>query len=249
MPDERSLVDVWRAAAAAVLGVEGVLELRQGLARIVDPEVGHAWAAGQVAVAAEVGDQRVVGVQHEPGLAGQAGDQLRPLVGQMLELAVAVELVAEQVAEHDQARFQLRGDLGEPGLVDLEQALLARLLEQRRGHAPAHVRARTVVNRHAARSAQRRGQHSGGGRLAVGGADDHGAALQPRAESRDRIRRQAQQQAAGQRRAAAASAAAAQRPRCPRKRELGAEHPAHRGGAIRVSARGRMRIVAGRSAR
>ena len=72
MPDEGPLVGVWRAAAAAVLGVEGVLELRQCLARIVDPEVGHAGAPGQIAVAAEVGDQRIVGVQREPGLAGRA---------------------------------------------------------------------------------------------------------------------------------------------------------------------------------
>ena len=249
MPDEGSLVDVWRAAAAAVLGVEGVLELRQGLCGIVDPEVGDAGTAGQVAVAAEVGDQRVVGVEREPGPAGEVRHELRPLVGEMLQLPVAIELVAEQVAEHDQARLELGRHPGQPGLVHLEQALLARLLEQRGRHAPAHVRAGAVVNRYAARRPQRRGEHPGGGRLAVGGADDHGAAGQPRAEPRDRIRRQAQQQAAGQRCAAAAPAATAERPRCPRQRELGAEHAAHGGGAITVSARGRRRIVAGRSAR
>ena len=40
-------------------------------------------------------------------LPGLAGHQLGPLVGERLELAVAVELVAEEVREHDQARPQL----------------------------------------------------------------------------------------------------------------------------------------------
>ena len=38
----------------------------------------------------------------------RARDQLGPLVGERLELAVAVELVAEEVAEHDQRGVELR---------------------------------------------------------------------------------------------------------------------------------------------
>ena len=47
-------------AAAAVLGVGGVLELGEGERVVVDAEV-----AAPRWLAAEVGDQRVVGVQHE----------------------------------------------------------------------------------------------------------------------------------------------------------------------------------------
>ena len=124
--DEGALVRVRGAAATAVLGVVGVLELGQGLAGVVDPEVGHPGPAGELAIAPEVGDQRVVGVEHEAGAPGALGHQRRPIVGQRLELAVAVELVAEEVGEHDQLRLQLGGHLRQPGLVDLEQALVRR---------------------------------------------------------------------------------------------------------------------------
>ena len=46
MADEGALVAVGVAAAAAVLGVVGVLELGQGLGGIVDAEVGDARRAG-----------------------------------------------------------------------------------------------------------------------------------------------------------------------------------------------------------
>ena len=63
-------VGVGVAAAAAVLGVAGVLELGQREAVVVDAEV-HRLRR----VAAEVGDQRVVGVEHE---AVRAGGRSRP---------------------------------------------------------------------------------------------------------------------------------------------------------------------------
>ena len=72
VPDECALVCVRGAAAAAVLGVVGVLELGQRLAGVLDPEVGHARTAVEPAVATQVGDQRVVGVQDELGAAGLA---------------------------------------------------------------------------------------------------------------------------------------------------------------------------------
>ena len=49
----------------------------------------------------------------EPGLPALAATNFGPLVGEMLELAIAVELIAEQVAEHDQSRFELRRDPGQ----------------------------------------------------------------------------------------------------------------------------------------
>ena len=249
-------------AAAAVLGVEGVLQRRQRLRVVVDAEVGDALARALGLVAAEVGDQRVVGVEREGGGAGAGGDRLRPLVGQRLHLAVAVELVAEEVAEHDQPRPQLLGDPRQPGLVDLEQALLAALLEQRRGDSPGHVRAGPVVDRPAAVGGERGGDHPGRRRLAVGGADDRRAAAQAGAEAGDRFGLEPQQHPSRQRRAAAAAAGAAGGADRPRQRPLGAEQrPAAglgrsggaqasaRSGASTLSARGSTRSETGRSVR
>jgi hypothetical protein len=118
--DEGALVGVGMAAAAAVLGVEGVLQLRQRLRGVLDPEVEDTLAGRPLRIAAEIGDQRVIGVEDESGAAGTGGNRLRPLVGQRLHLAVAVELVAEEVAEDDQAGAELFAHPRQPGLVDLE---------------------------------------------------------------------------------------------------------------------------------
>ena len=72
MADEGALVGVGVAAAAAVLGVEGVLQLRQRLRGVLDPEVDDALARALLGVAAEVGDQRVVGVEDEARCARRA---------------------------------------------------------------------------------------------------------------------------------------------------------------------------------
>ena len=94
----------------------------------------------------QVRDERVVGVEHEP--AGVARGDLGPAVGDRLELAVAVELVAEEVGEQQHARVQLADDLRQPELVDLEQPEVGRLavVEQRAGHAAGHVRPGAVVD-------------------------------------------------------------------------------------------------------
>ena len=227
MADERPLVVVGVAAAAAVLGVERVLELGQRLRGVLDPEVDDALAAALVRVAAEVGDQRVVGVEDETGPADPLGDGLRPLVGQDLDLAVAVELVAEEVAEHDQGRVELRRDLRQPGLVDLEQPLASLLLEQRGRDPPGHVRAGPVVDRRAPLGLEHGGDHPGGGRLAVGGADQGDAATEPGAEAGDRVGSEAQQDPSRQRRATAAAARPAGGADRARRRPLGAEDGAH----------------------
>ena len=65
------------------------------------------------------------------------GHHRRPAVGDRLQLAVAVELVAEQVAEQHRARLELLDDRAEPELVDLEEAEVAR---QRAAAAAAGAR-------------------------------------------------------------------------------------------------------------
>ena len=210
----------------------------------------------ELGVAAEVGDQRVVGVEDEAGGARVLRDGRRPLVGDALQLPVAVELVAEEVAQDDDARVEVVRDAWQPGLVHLEQAFLARLLEQRGGHAPGHVRPGPVVHRGPFRRAEGGRDHARRGRLAVRGADDRGAVWESRAQAGDRIRRHPQQQAARQRGPAAPSTRSTQPARSSRNRELRAEEATHlgrglgarSGGAITSSARGSTRTVAGRSA-
>ena len=73
---------------------------------------------------------------------GRSAAAAAPALGDELELAVAVELVAEEVAEADGPRLHARGDLGQGGLVDLEEPELgAPGLEQRGGDARDEVRA------------------------------------------------------------------------------------------------------------
>ena len=149
----------------------------------------------------------------------RAGDQRRPLVGEGLDLAVAVELVAEEVAEHDQRRGRARAaTCGSQASSTSKRPSLAALLEQRRRDAPGHVRAGPVVDRVAAVGGEDRGDHPRGRRLAVGRADDRHAAVEAGAEAGDRVRGEAQQDPAGQGRAAAAAAGpagGADRPREP----------------------------------
>ncbi len=223
MADESALVNVWVTAAPAVLGVEGVLELGQGVRGVLDPEIGDSVAPLPGLVAAEVGDRRIVGVEHEARAPGPCRHGLGPVLRQRLDLAVAIELVAEEVAEHHHGGIELGRDLREPGLVDLEQALAAALLEQRRGDAPGHVRSRPVVDRVAPVGLEHGGDHSRRRRLAVGRADHRRTAVQPLTQPAQCLGFHAQQDAARQRRAAAAAAGAAGGSDRARRGQLGAE--------------------------
>ena len=54
---------------------------------------------GALAPLGERRDERVVGVGDQRGVGGELGDRGSPALRDVLELAVAVELVAKQVAE------------------------------------------------------------------------------------------------------------------------------------------------------
>ena len=91
------VVPIGPPAAHAVLRVRRVLEPGARQSRIV-----HAEQECSLASLRERGDERVVGVRDERRPSAEAGDGAPPALGDVLELAVAVELVAEQVAEaHD----------------------------------------------------------------------------------------------------------------------------------------------------
>ena len=204
------------------------------------------------AVAPEVGHQRVVGVQHERRAPGARGDQRAPVVGELLQLAVAVELVAEEVAEQH----------GVGGEV-LDDARAATPRRPRTARSPARRRRRSA---RAARS-RRRPACSRPARLCTGVSAAPRARIaaimpavvvlplvaltttEPRSrlprQARDRPRLHAQQQLAGQARAAAAAARARQRPAARASADLRRSGRAQARGAITLSPPRTSRTVAG----
>ena len=115
VPDVGGSIDIRRPAADAVLRIGGVLQRRPRDRRVVDP-VHDARA--------ERADLRIVAVQHEHRRLGQRRDRSAPPFGDELELAVAVELVAEEVPEADDPWPHPPQHLRQRPLVDLEQAEL-----------------------------------------------------------------------------------------------------------------------------
>jgi hypothetical protein len=231
------------AAVAAVLGVGGVLELGQGERIVLHAEVHDA-----LALAAEVRHERVVGVEHQCGAFAARGDEVGPAVGEQLQLAVAVELVAEEVAENQEGGIEFRGDAVEPSLVDLEQpqlALAAACVDQRGGHAPVHVRAGAVAHDRAPVELEHAREHRGGGGLPIRGRDQRDAPAEALPQVRDGALVDAQQQPSRDGGAAAPRAPDG----CahePRERNRGPLHQA--AGTITRSTRSATRIFTGSSA-
>ena len=148
VPQIDRLVLVGMAASPTVLGVGGVLHLRRRHRRILHAEVGD-----RGVMAAEVGDQGVIGIGGQPGGGRQPRHHGRPPIGDRLQLAVPIQLVPEEVAQHQRAGMELRRHPVQPELVDLEQSQLAvdataapGGIQQRRRHSSGHVGPRTVVD-------------------------------------------------------------------------------------------------------
>ena len=91
---------------------------------------GRAWRGSSspkavaAALARQVADLGIVRVHDHARVGRQVGHGGAPAAGDELELAVAVELVAKQVAEADRARPHAPRDLRQRALVDLEQPQL-----------------------------------------------------------------------------------------------------------------------------
>ena len=119
------------------------------------------------------GDQRVVGVGDE-GHVGQLFEHLLPARRQPVDLAVAVQLVAEQVGEHDGAGWAqtAHGERGD-GLVYFEQGEPGvGSPREGGGDAGEQVGALEVVHDLPSGVLQHQSGHVGRGRLAVGAGDD-----------------------------------------------------------------------------
>src|SRR5262249_9932787 len=148
-------------------------------ARVVDPEDGP--RAG-IAFPSEISDLRIVAVDDEGRVGGQLLDGRSPTAGNELELAVSVELVAEEVAETDRTGPQPPSGLGQRGLVDLEQPeLCVARGEQRRRNARDEVCSGAVVSKSELPSQNARG-HCCRRRLPIRRRDERGAKTKPPAE-------------------------------------------------------------------
>ncbi len=81
------------------------------------------------------GDPGIVGSSDHRRVGIEGVDHGLPAVDDEVELAVAIELVAEQVAQHDGPRIEPPGELGQGSLVALEQCRVRAGREQRARYA------------------------------------------------------------------------------------------------------------------
>ena len=158
-----------RVANAIGLGARGAVDAK-GDARVGD-------ACG------DRGAQRIVGVIDERRCRRKlqrVGDDVLGVV----DLAVAVQLVAEQVEQHKVGRLELGQDAHRVELVALKDAYalaaggslkVATRLEQGTNHARLHVVSGTVAYHGGAAGGNGIGDEVGGGGLAVGAGDHHAA--------------------------------------------------------------------------
>ncbi len=120
MPQQDEPVLQAAVTARARDRVGGVGQRVEGVGRVGDAEGTH--TSTQAGGVCQRGDGRVVGVEHHGRSGGQGGQGLAPPVVHRVYLAVAVELVAEQIVEQSHARAHSPQHAGRGGLVHLEQA-------------------------------------------------------------------------------------------------------------------------------
>src|SRR5438067_8230271 len=141
-----------------------MLELRVRVPRVVESEDRPSCG---IPLTGEIPDLRIVPVDDERGIAPKLADGGPPALGNELELAVAVELVAKKVAETHGAGPQPTGNFRQRRFVDLEQPQLhVASGEERRGNAGDEIRAGAVV-REPDPAAENTSGHRRRGRLAV----------------------------------------------------------------------------------
>ncbi len=213
--DVRSRIHVRGAAPHAVLRVCRMLERCAALRGVVDTERRRVFVRP-----GEIRHQRIVRVDDEKRLFGKGRDHRPPALGDELQLPVAVELVAKEIAEAHDARPDGSGQVGQRRLVHLEQAQLGiACVDEGRRDPRGEVRAGGVVGQPEAGSKDRR-RHRGARRLAVGRGQDHAPFGQTLRKPPDRPGVDCGQQLPRQRRPAALPREARQVTRRPRKGRL-----------------------------
>ena len=245
--DPRVPVVEWMRAAAAEARVGRVGEALLGDRRVVQPEGDdvrvHPHERGALDVVEhQLGDQRVVRVVDDRhGRRIQLIEGRLPPVGQHLELAEAIELVAEEVGEHDDVRLQVGCHQRKGGLVGLEHRDIAASprAQESRGDPRAQVGSGDVVDDLAPVGAERFREHRRQRGLAVRRAHEHDLPPAPAPVTRERaqgVGREREQHLAGQRAALPARAARGEARECRHgagepERYADAPSEAWRGGA------------------
>src|SRR4029077_4812109 len=168
---------------------------------------------------ADLRDARVVGVQDDAaGFVALRRQRLLDLFRDGLELAVAVELVAEEVEDDRGLRLDLFDRPGQARLVDLEHAPVgaepavgAGAAERGGGGAEDEVGAGAVADHAVTRAFEQPRDQARGRRLAVGAGDEDRSMREVARQPREDLRVDRARDVAGQRRPAAAPRDAAER--------------------------------------
>ena len=155
-----------------------MLQLRAGMSWVVDAEANCAWPSVR-----DVRHDGVVGVDHERRLRWHRRDRGTPALCDDLELPVAIELIAEEVAESDDPRPRSRDRFGKRPFVDLEQPQI-RLArgDERRRDSGEEIRAGAVPGKTVIAS-EDLCRHRGRRRLPVRRRHQRDAVRKPRRES------------------------------------------------------------------
>ncbi len=177
MADIHSCVVIRRAAANAVLRVGGVLKAASSLSRIVQTEADGVTASGR-----QIGDDGIIGIHNERRRRRKPCSRSSPALGDDLELPVAIELVAEQVPERDDAWLRPFERLGKRSLVDLEEAELSAACSDESGRDPGEEIGAGAIPGEFSIGAENLGGHRGRRRLAVGCRDEHDPVGEPSRE-------------------------------------------------------------------
>ena len=175
-----------------------MLEASARSPRIVDAEEESA-----VPTVREGGDERVVGVGDDGSIGRELRNRGPPALGDVLELAVAVELVTEEVAEAHDARSAAPHHLGQRELIDLEQPQIGVTRPEQCRRDPRGEVGAGVVPGKAVGGREDRARHRRRRRLPVRRRDKRHTQGKPGRERVERTRVELPDQLAGQRRAAA----------------------------------------------
>ena len=164
----------------------------------------------------DLGHRGVIGVVDNHRRRVEPGHRLPPAPHQVLKLAVAVELVAEQVHQRNNPGPGLVDQRWQRGLVHLEQGHLGPIsVEQRGSHPPLQVRSRGVGHHPSARGVQHGPHQPSGGGLAVGARQQDHAPRDGASHLRSSLRPQPGQHQPRQRRPPAPPQPLRQPPRPP----------------------------------
>src|SRR5512145_1666192 len=137
----------------------------------------------------QAGDSRIVGIEQHRCIRWQALQRSTPCLCNRINLTIAVELIAEQVMQHDQSRLCFCQCLRECRLIDLEQAQLGSWFagqctagKSRRGKPGHKIGTSAIMQQVQPALGHDRCEHACGSSLAVCPPNEHYPLCEPGAE-------------------------------------------------------------------